>query len=190
MPPCCLSECQTEKFDVWFCLVYHERNFSFHKESWRMISSLGWGLGGHPKELVIILQPSLWNEKLRSWYPFTTQGKIKRQTSLSGIQKDNTVAFRGRLPWRVYLSFRSFPYAALNGSWSGRSRICEEVKRLGHEADLSSHSSTDDKSEWKCRLLFSYVVMVLFSVALRPNAGHGLFILQFSWSHTTTHHSQ
>ena len=30
----------------------------------------------------------------------------------------------------------------------------------------------------------------LFSVALRPNAGHGLLILEVSWSHTTTHHSR
>jgi len=29
-----------------------------------------------------------------------------------------------------------------------------------------------------------------FSVALRPNAGHGLLILEVSSSHTTTHHSQ
>jgi hypothetical protein len=29
-----------------------------------------------------------------------------------------------------------------------------------------------------------------FSVALRPNAGHGLLILEVSRSHTTTHHSR
>ena len=29
-----------------------------------------------------------------------------------------------------------------------------------------------------------------FAVALRPNAGHGLLILEVSRSHTTTHHSQ
>jgi hypothetical protein len=29
-----------------------------------------------------------------------------------------------------------------------------------------------------------------FSVALRPNAGHGLLILDVSRSHTTTHHSR
>ena len=30
----------------------------------------------------------------------------------------------------------------------------------------------------------------LVSVALRPNAGHGLLILEVSRSHTTTHHSR
>ena len=30
---------------------------------------------------------------------------------------------------------------------------------------------------------------IFFSVALRPNADHGLLILEVSWSHTTTHHS-
>ena len=30
----------------------------------------------------------------------------------------------------------------------------------------------------------------LFAVALRPNAGHGLLILDVSRSHTTTHHSR
>jgi len=29
-----------------------------------------------------------------------------------------------------------------------------------------------------------------FPVTLRPNAGHGLLILEVSWSHTTTHHSR
>ena len=29
-----------------------------------------------------------------------------------------------------------------------------------------------------------------FSMALRPNAGHGLLILEVSRSHTTTHHSR
>ena len=29
-----------------------------------------------------------------------------------------------------------------------------------------------------------------FSVALRPNAGQGLLILEVSGSHTTTHHSR
>jgi hypothetical protein len=31
---------------------------------------------------------------------------------------------------------------------------------------------------------------IFFSVALRPNAGHGLLILEISRSHTTTHHSR
>ena len=31
---------------------------------------------------------------------------------------------------------------------------------------------------------------IFFTVALRPNAGHGLLILEVSRSHTTTHHSR
>jgi hypothetical protein len=34
------------------------------------------------------------------------------------------------------------------------------------------------------------VIFDFFFVALRPNAGHGLLILEVSRSHTTTHHSQ
>jgi hypothetical protein len=34
------------------------------------------------------------------------------------------------------------------------------------------------------------VLPPLLSVALRPSAGHGLFILEVSRSHTTTHHSR
>jgi len=30
-------------------------------------------------------------------------------------------------------------------------------------------------------------LFVYFAVALRPNAGHGLFVLEISRSHTTTH---
>jgi len=33
-------------------------------------------------------------------------------------------------------------------------------------------------------------LLTFFSVALRPNAGHYLLILEVSRSHTTTHHSR
>jgi hypothetical protein len=36
----------------------------------------------------------------------------------------------------------------------------------------------------------SFYYVSFFSVALRPNAGHGLLILEVSSSHTTTHHSR
>jgi len=35
-----------------------------------------------------------------------------------------------------------------------------------------------------------FCLLVSFFVALRPNAGHGLLILEVSRSHTTTHHSR
>jgi len=38
--------------------------------------------------------------------------------------------------------------------------------------------------------LVHFFFLLLFAVALRPNAGHGLFILDVSRSHTTTHHSR
>jgi len=34
------------------------------------------------------------------------------------------------------------------------------------------------------------IIYIFFFVALRPNAGHGLLILEVSRSHTTTHHSR
>jgi hypothetical protein len=34
------------------------------------------------------------------------------------------------------------------------------------------------------------IIIIIIAVALRPNAGHGLLILQVSRSHTTTHHSR
>ena len=37
---------------------------------------------------------------------------------------------------------------------------------------------------------FLIIKPTFFSVALRPNAGHGLLILEVSKSHTTTHHSR
>ena len=38
--------------------------------------------------------------------------------------------------------------------------------------------------------LMMMMMMMIFSVALRPNADHGLPILEVSRSHTTTHHSR
>jgi hypothetical protein len=37
---------------------------------------------------------------------------------------------------------------------------------------------------------FALQLLFFFPVALRPNAGHGLLILQVSRSHTTTHYSR
>ena len=34
------------------------------------------------------------------------------------------------------------------------------------------------------------IIIIIISVALRPNAGHGLLIHEVSRSHTTTHHSR
>ena len=36
---------------------------------------------------------------------------------------------------------------------------------------------------------YIYIYFFFFAVALRPNAGHDLLILEVSRSHTTTHHS-
>ena len=41
-----------------------------------------------------------------------------------------------------------------------------------------------------CIYLFIYYLFIYFAVALRPNAGHGLLILEVSRSHTTTHYSR
>jgi hypothetical protein len=43
----------------------------------------------------------------------------------------------------------------------------------------------------KLLLYFLFIYLFFyFAVALRPNAGHGLLILEVSRSHTTTHHSR
>jgi hypothetical protein len=38
--------------------------------------------------------------------------------------------------------------------------------------------------------IYIHIYIYIFAVALRPNAGHGLLILEVSKSHTTTHHSR
>jgi len=48
-------------------------------------------------------------------------------------------------------------------------------------------SPTSDRVRLVC--IYSYYAS-FFSVALRPNAGHGLLIREASRSHTTTHHSR
>jgi hypothetical protein len=50
-----------------------------------------------------------------------------------------------------------------------------------------------DNKSFQLIMYHTYVyihIYILFSVALRPNAGHGLLILEVSRSHTTTHHSR
>ena len=46
------------------------------------------------------------------------------------------------------------------------------------------------KGDSKLKLIRCSFVFFLFSVALRPHAGHGLFILEVSRSHRATHHSR
>jgi len=40
------------------------------------------------------------------------------------------------------------------------------------------------------KILLLLLLLLLPPVALRPNAGHGLLILEVSRSHTTSHHSR
>jgi len=49
--------------------------------------------------------------------------------------------------------------------------------------------------QWKgsssCVVVSEFIFIIyLFSVTLRPNAGHGLHIVEVSILHTTTHHSR
>ena len=37
---------------------------------------------------------------------------------------------------------------------------------------------------------YYHYLLLFFPVALQPNAGHGLLLLEVSRSHTTTHHSR
>ena len=39
-------------------------------------------------------------------------------------------------------------------------------------------------------VIYLFIYLFIFAVALRPNASHGLLILEVSRSHTTTHHSR
>ena len=70
--------------------------------------------------------------------------------------------------------------------------------------NVVNHFNSDAASSQKNEVLKLYIIyyiiiiiiiissmkgLFLFSVALRPNAGHGL-ILEVSISHTTTHHSR
>ena len=56
------------------------------------------------------------------------------------------------------------------------------------------HVSVNKPSSGSLLLCFAIVIYLViylfFVVALRPNAGHGLLILEVSRSHTTTHHSR
>jgi hypothetical protein len=49
---------------------------------------------------------------------------------------------------------------------------------------------SEEVTETIISLIFQINAHFLFPVALRPNAGHGLLILEVYRSHTTTHHSR
>jgi len=60
--------------------------------------------------------------------------------------------------------------------------------------DLYRHTQLSPNRQqriYQCKsILRPSFVWFLFSVALRPNTGHGLLLLEVCWSHTTTHHSR
>jgi len=85
----------------------------------------------------------------------------------------------------------------------------EQFKYLGTALTFQNSSQEEIKSRLKSRIPCYLSVQNLFSssllskntkikkyffflcpVALRPNEGHGLLILEVSRSHTTTHHSR
>jgi len=76
------------------------------------------------------------------------------------------------------------PRAGLEGCGKSRSPPGFDPRTV----QLVASSYTD------CAITASKEIVLLkimfFFVALRPNAGHGLHILEVSTSHTTTHHSR
>ena len=54
----------------------------------------------------------------------------------------------------------------------------------------SSSLTTNPYIQHTVLFIYQLVFVVVVVVALRPNAGHGLLILEISRSHTTTHHSR
>ena len=87
-------------------------------------------------------------------------------------------------------------YAAPTNPW--RETIYDNVPRYLTRRNVSDTGRLGQK--WwgidfvVLLLLFLFcdcpLTFVLLSVVLRPHAGHGLLILEVSWSHTTTHHSR
>ena len=63
------------------------------------------------------------------------------------------------------------------------------TNNLKERTETSTEEGIQVSGEINARYLCVYV-HTFFSVALRPNAGHGLLILDVSRSHTTTHHSR
>ena len=55
---------------------------------------------------------------------------------------------------------------------------------------LEKNSSFFSSKTWILNRFVFYLFIFLFAVALRPNTGHGLLLLDVSRSHTTTHHSR
>ena len=58
-----------------------------------------------------------------------------------------------------------------------------------YEIYITMHGSMNIKNKVALQGIYIYIFF-FFAVALRPNAGHGLLILEVSRSHTATHHSQ
>jgi len=64
-------------------------------------------------------------------------------------------------------------------------RATNSIVHLRTQAPTKSLTTTNKNIQ----VTLQYVTYHFF-VALRPNAGHGLLILEVSRSHTTTHHSR
>jgi len=81
--------------------------------------------------------------------------------------------------------------------WGSRFRIdtdCEHIKCYPRRPELFARapyvSSMLERHTGFGISVQQAIIYLLFPVALRPNAGHGLLILEVSWSHTTTRHSR
>jgi len=63
--------------------------------------------------------------------------------------------------------------------------LCLHLYGQAFQAEYFNFSKTAERTSDLACYYYYY-----FFLALRPNAGHGLLILDVSRSHTTTHHSQ
>jgi len=124
------------------------------------------------------------------------------------------LAFRERtslcFPWLPLPVAVSYPvHYTVNNSLISPNHITVErrhvhssmtVQFTANNTTLITVSLTDRVRKFCCLKLYTFDNVILrsylmaftffFAVALRPNAGHGLLILEVSRSHTTTHHSR
>ena len=63
-------------------------------------------------------------------------------------------------------------------------------KHISSSCKSFVYSNNVTSCRQKLELCTKLYISIIFPVALRPNAGHGLLILEVSRSHTATHHSR
>ena len=120
----------------------------------------------------------------------TQETEVRQVTYLDAVKQMTKIPAKNEV--REFAAQTNEKYSCQPGLKFGKKQphdmsVHTNISKILYLQDSSLHFRY--RQEYKTTSLNLHIRVYIYSVALRPNAGHGLLIFEVSRSHTVTHHS-